>query len=150
LVHPLYFSPFYLSQLLVMISTCLKILYWCLYRKHFRHIHLLNFLLSPSPISDLPLVWSVFHNIAYICIVSIFHICEKTCSLCLSELSSVVKYWSYIFIYILKQKELWWVCGPVAKMATVEVVAKWQFLLVAHLRGSRIYFLEILVIERGF
>jgi hypothetical protein len=35
-------------------------------------------------------------------------------------------------------------------MATVEVGGKMSVLLIAHLRGSRIYFLEILVIERGF
>jgi hypothetical protein len=48
LVHPLYFSPFYLSPLLRAISTGLKILDSFLYRKYINHIHLLNFLLLPS------------------------------------------------------------------------------------------------------
>jgi hypothetical protein len=74
------FSPFYLSLFLTVISTNFKILYSFLYRKCINHI--LNFLTSffyPfSPVIDLPFVWPAFHNIAYICIGSIFHIWEKT------------------------------------------------------------------------
>jgi hypothetical protein len=44
LVHLLRCSPFYLSLLLMMSSTDLKILYLFLYRKYVNHIHLLNFL----------------------------------------------------------------------------------------------------------
>jgi hypothetical protein len=55
LVHPLYFSPFYLSPLLMVISTGLHILYSFSYRKYINHIHLFNFLLLPSPpVSVLP------------------------------------------------------------------------------------------------
>jgi hypothetical protein len=62
LVHPLYFSPFYLSPLLMVISTGLKVLYSFSYRKYFNHVHL-HFLLSPSPpINVLPLTESVFHS----------------------------------------------------------------------------------------
>jgi hypothetical protein len=48
LVHPPYFLPFYLSRLLMVISTGLKILYSFLYRKYINYIHLLNFILLPS------------------------------------------------------------------------------------------------------
>jgi hypothetical protein len=86
LIHPLCFSPFNLSHLLMVILTSLKILCSFLYRKYINHIHLFNFFLLPSlSPSDLPLLWPVFHNIACICIESIFHIWEKTCSLWLSE-----------------------------------------------------------------
>jgi hypothetical protein len=72
--------------LMLVISTGLKILYSFLYRKDNNYIHLLNSLLLPSPYRMWPpLVWPVFHNIACICIVPIFHIWEKTCSLWLSE-----------------------------------------------------------------
>jgi hypothetical protein len=47
LVHSLSFSPFYLSPLLMGISTCLKIIYSFLYRKYISYIHL-NFLFLPS------------------------------------------------------------------------------------------------------
>jgi hypothetical protein len=47
LAHLLYFSPFYLSPLLMLISTGLKFLCSFLYRKHINHIHLLSFLLLP-------------------------------------------------------------------------------------------------------
>jgi hypothetical protein len=47
LVH-LYFSPFFLGPVLMVISTGLKILHSFLYRKHINHIHLLIFLLLPS------------------------------------------------------------------------------------------------------
>jgi hypothetical protein len=48
LVHLLYFSSFYLSPLLMVVSTSLKILYSFLYREYINHIHLLYFLLLPS------------------------------------------------------------------------------------------------------
>jgi hypothetical protein len=48
MVHPLHFSPFYLSPLLTVISTGLSVLYSFLYRKHITHVHLLSFLLLPS------------------------------------------------------------------------------------------------------
>jgi hypothetical protein len=48
LIHVSYFSPFYLSLFLMVISTGLKILYAFLYREYINHIHLLNFLLLPS------------------------------------------------------------------------------------------------------
>jgi hypothetical protein len=48
LVHPLYFSLFYLTLLLMVISTGLKILCSFLNSKFIYHIHLLSFLLSPS------------------------------------------------------------------------------------------------------
>jgi hypothetical protein len=64
-VHPLHFSPFYLSPLLMEISTGLNILYSFLYRKCINYIHFLNFLLpSSSLVCDLPLVRPVFHDIA--------------------------------------------------------------------------------------
>jgi hypothetical protein len=47
LVHPLYFSSFYLNSFLMVISTGLKILYSFLYREYINHIHL-NFSLLPS------------------------------------------------------------------------------------------------------
>jgi hypothetical protein len=75
LVHLLYFSSFYLSRLLMVILTGLKILYSFLYREYINHIHLLNFLLLPSLSHMWPLhMWPVFHNIAYICNRFIFHI----------------------------------------------------------------------------
>jgi hypothetical protein len=49
LVHLLYFSSFYLSPFLMVVSTGLKILYSFLYREYIKHIHLLNFRLLPSP-----------------------------------------------------------------------------------------------------
>jgi hypothetical protein len=52
LLYLLYFSPFYLSPILMVISTGSKILYSFLYRKYINHVHLLNFLLLPS-FSDL-------------------------------------------------------------------------------------------------
>jgi hypothetical protein len=52
LLYLLYFSPFYLSPILIVISTDSKILYSFLYRKYINHVHLLNFLLLPS-FSDL-------------------------------------------------------------------------------------------------
>jgi hypothetical protein len=50
-----YFSPFYLSPLLLLISTGLKILYSFLYRKYI-NLHLLYFLLLSSlcPITNFP------------------------------------------------------------------------------------------------
>jgi hypothetical protein len=48
LVHPLCFSPFYLSPLLMVISTALKILYSLVYRKYINRIYVLNFLPLPS------------------------------------------------------------------------------------------------------
>jgi hypothetical protein len=53
LAHPLRFSPFYLSPLLMVIPTGLNILYSFLNRKCITLIHLLNFLLLPSPQCDL-------------------------------------------------------------------------------------------------
>jgi hypothetical protein len=53
LVHPLHFSPFYLSSLLMVISTGLNILYLFLYRKYINHIHLLYFLPLPFPFTVL-------------------------------------------------------------------------------------------------
>jgi hypothetical protein len=84
LIAPLFFS-FYLSPILMVVSKGLKILYSFLFRKYINHIHLLNFHYSPSSISDFPLTWPVFHNIACICIGSVFHIWEKTFGLWLSE-----------------------------------------------------------------
>jgi hypothetical protein len=49
LVHLLYFSSFYLSPLLMVVSTVLKILYSFLYRGYINHIHFLNFPLLPLP-----------------------------------------------------------------------------------------------------
>jgi hypothetical protein len=46
LIHPLYFSPFYLSHPLMVISSGLKIPSSFLYRKYINHIHLLNSFLS--------------------------------------------------------------------------------------------------------
>jgi hypothetical protein len=47
--HVLYFYSFYLSPLLMVASTGLKILYSFLYRPSINHIHLLDFLLLVSP-----------------------------------------------------------------------------------------------------
>jgi hypothetical protein len=44
LAHPFHFSPFYLSPLLMVSSTGLKILYSFLYRKYITHIHFLDIL----------------------------------------------------------------------------------------------------------
>jgi hypothetical protein len=49
LVHLLYFFSFYLSPLLMVVSIGLKILYSFLCREYLNHVHLLNFLLLPSP-----------------------------------------------------------------------------------------------------
>jgi hypothetical protein len=43
-----YFSSFYLSPFLMVVSTGLKILCSFLYRKYVNHVHLCNFLLLPS------------------------------------------------------------------------------------------------------
>jgi hypothetical protein len=51
LVHLLYFSPFYLSLLLMMISTSLKFPYSFMYTEYINHIHLLNFLLLPTSLT---------------------------------------------------------------------------------------------------
>jgi hypothetical protein len=48
LVHPLHFSPFYLSPLLMVSSIGLKILYSLLYRKYITHIHLLYYIFTTS------------------------------------------------------------------------------------------------------
>jgi hypothetical protein len=48
LVHPLHFSLFYLSPLLMVVSTGLKILGSFLYRKYIYYIHLICFHLLPS------------------------------------------------------------------------------------------------------
>jgi hypothetical protein len=61
------FSSFYLSPFLMVVSTGLKILYSFLYRVH-NHIHLLNFLLLPSP-SCPPISITCFHNIAVFVLV---------------------------------------------------------------------------------
>jgi hypothetical protein len=53
-VHLLYFSSFYLSPFGMVVSTSLKILHSFLYREYINYIHLLNFLLLPSP----SLMWS--------------------------------------------------------------------------------------------
>jgi hypothetical protein len=67
------FSPFYLNALLMVISIDLKILHSFLYRKYTNHIHFLNFLLLPSLSHMWPsLRVTIFHNIACICIRSIF------------------------------------------------------------------------------
>jgi hypothetical protein len=42
-------SSFYLSPLLMVISTILKFYIHFLYREYINHVHLLNFLLLPSP-----------------------------------------------------------------------------------------------------
>jgi hypothetical protein len=64
--HLLYFSSFYLSPFLIVVSTSLKILYSFLYREYFNHIHHSNFLLYPTSLAYMwpPLAWLVFHSIA--------------------------------------------------------------------------------------
>jgi hypothetical protein len=91
LVHILYFSVFYLSSVLEVISAGLNILF----RKYVTHIHLYFLTFSSPPVSDLPLAWPVFHNIVNICIVSVFHIWQKICSLCLFESYPLHKWWSH-------------------------------------------------------
>jgi hypothetical protein len=54
LIHPLHFSSFYLSPLLMVILTGLNIMYSYLCRKYINHIHLLYFFLSPSPLHKCP------------------------------------------------------------------------------------------------
>jgi hypothetical protein len=61
-VHLLYFSFFYHSPFLMVVSTGLKILHSLLYREYINHIHL--FFLLPSLIYDLLFTWPVLHNIA--------------------------------------------------------------------------------------
>jgi hypothetical protein len=56
----------------MVISTGLKILYSFLYRKIINHIHFLYFLLLPSTISDLCLVWYIFQSCLLVSICSLF------------------------------------------------------------------------------
>jgi hypothetical protein len=78
LFHLLYFSPFYLSSFLMVVSTDLKILYSFLYRKCTNHIHLLTFLLLPSCMWP-PLRVTCFTKYCCIFINVVFHKWEKTC-----------------------------------------------------------------------
>jgi hypothetical protein len=62
LVHPLHCSPFYLSPILMVISSGLNVLFSFLYRKCINHIHLLYFFIYASPpITALLLAWPILH-----------------------------------------------------------------------------------------
>jgi hypothetical protein len=64
LVHLLYFSSFYFSPFLMVVSPGLKILYSFLHRE-INHIHLLNFFFCPPPlICELP-----NHDLFYIALL---------------------------------------------------------------------------------
>jgi hypothetical protein len=61
----LLFSPFYLSPLLMVISTGLKIIYSFLYGKYINiFTSLMSFFYTSSPVRCLPLAWPVFHSCA--------------------------------------------------------------------------------------
>jgi hypothetical protein len=63
LVHPLHFSPFYLSPLIMVISAGLKILHSFLYRKYITNIYLLSFIpLSSLFCECLPFSVMCFHS----------------------------------------------------------------------------------------
>jgi hypothetical protein len=94
LVQRLYFSPFYVRCLLMVISKGFKILHFYIGSTSTIFTFLTSFFYPPSLVSDLCLVWPVFHNIACICIWSIFHKGEKTCGLWLSEPDLLHLRWS--------------------------------------------------------
>jgi hypothetical protein len=78
LVHLLYFTSFYLSPLLRVTSTGLKILYSSLYREYIKHIHLLNFLLLHFPLPMwLPLSVTCFSWYCCICVRSPTNVAGK-------------------------------------------------------------------------
>jgi hypothetical protein len=75
--HLLYFSPFYLSLLPMVILTGLKILYSFLYREYINHAHLLTSLFYPPPlVCDFPLTWPIFYNIA-VFLLGLYSTCER-------------------------------------------------------------------------
>jgi hypothetical protein len=95
------------SPLFFFLSTLVLLLWWF---QQFKKVYIHSCIESTSTIftfltsffyptylvCDLPLAWSVFHNIAYMCIRSIFHIWEKTSSfwpsLVIWELGSLSNY----------------------------------------------------------
>jgi hypothetical protein len=60
----------------MVILTGLKILYSFLYRKYINRIHFNFFFHPPSPVSDVPLAWPVFHNIAA-CVLGLYSTYER-------------------------------------------------------------------------
>jgi hypothetical protein len=92
----MYYNPNLFISSIFLLSTLVSFLWWFQQVKKFcinSHIgsistiftFLTSFFYLPSLICDLPLMRPVFHNIACICIRSIFHIWEKTCGLWPSE-----------------------------------------------------------------
>jgi hypothetical protein len=92
---------------------------------------------SSSPVNDFPLVWSVFHNIGYYCIGSIFHIWEKTCSLWLSEPGYLHLQWSSpvpsIYLQMTKFHSILWL-NKMTGIFLVVVCTKERLIL--FIRGS--------------
>jgi hypothetical protein len=64
LVHLFYFSSFYFSLSLMVVSISLRILYLFLHREYINLFTLTSFFYPPLLMCDLPLVGPVFHNIA--------------------------------------------------------------------------------------
>jgi hypothetical protein len=88
MAHLLYFSSFCLSPFLMVISTCLKILYSFLYRKCINYIHLHNFFLLPSSSPLWPaFAWPVFSEWLYLYWVYIPHMRENMWLLSCSRLT---------------------------------------------------------------
>jgi hypothetical protein len=88
-------------------------IYSFLYRQYTNHIHLLTSLFHLHHLRcDIPLAWSVFYNIACICIGYIFLIWEKTCGYCPSEPGQLHLRWCspvpFIYLWMTKfHSSLW-------------------------------------------
>jgi hypothetical protein len=79
------FSSFYLGPFLMVVLAGLRFFYSFLYREYINHIHLLSFLLLPSPFHMWPpLSVTCFSEYLCVWIRSIFHIWKKTCGFWLS------------------------------------------------------------------
>jgi hypothetical protein len=93
---------FYLSPLLMMVTTHLNIVYSFSYREYINHIHLLNFLFYPHPlICNLLLVWPVF-----IFVLRVYSTYERNVAFSLLQLANLrwcslvpfmCRQWNFIF-----------------------------------------------------